>query len=326
MKGLPKIFMLFFALLAGTLCSQHKSKLNIYFGFNEYTLSVENIEILDKFIYNKPIHNIRLKGFCDTIGSIEYNDLLALKRVLAVKKHLLSKKIKEETIHTQANGERVLLKPGSGEKERALNRRVELEMEFTGLVSGKSANGTTVAAGNKKKVDFSGTLTDEENHPIEAEIVLSDYVGKEVLTTKSNKNGQYNFSTFLNLKGIYSFTLYNDETFIGEQTINLNNSYEKYTNIKTILPKLKGGRSYAMKNLNFYGSEARLLPQSIPSLEALCKLMRRNKTLMVEIQGHVNFPKYAGDPKKHFLHRIRISGKEVPMKTTYFGCLKHVPE
>jgi outer membrane protein OmpA-like peptidoglycan-associated protein len=58
--------------------------------------------------------------------------------------------------------------------------------------------------------------------------------------------------------------------------------------IKTILPKLKKGQKYKLGNINFYGDADILLPESYSSVESLGKLMKKNKKLIIQIEGHVN--------------------------------------
>ena len=100
-------------------------------------------------------------------------------------------------------------------------------------------------------------------------------------------------------KDDYSLTYYNDSSFISSKTINASNPRKPYKNLKTILPKLKEGNKYVLENLNFEGDTSQLVAASLSSLEALYKLMKKNKSLVIQIEGHVNYPNSWPNPKWH---------------------------
>ena len=82
----------------------------------------------------------------------------------------------------------------------------------------------------------------------------------------------------------------NDSSFIGTKTINTANTKDGHTfpNIRAILPKLKKGAKYSLGNINFYGNSVEFMPESYPSVEALTRLMKKNKRMKIQIEGHVN--------------------------------------
>lgn len=45
---------------------------------------------------------------------------------------------------------------------------------------------------------------------------------------------------------------------------------------------------YNMSSINFFGGQATLLPSSYSSIEALYKLMKKNKRMIIRIEGHIN--------------------------------------
>src|ERR1035441_3791375 len=65
--------------------------------------------------------------------------------------------------------------------------------------------------------------------------------------------------------------------------------------MKIILPKLKGGKKYELGAINFVGNQAIVLPESNSSMNALGKLMKKNKKMKIRIDGHVNDPLNASD-------------------------------
>lgn len=142
--------------------------------------------------------------------------------------------------------------------------------------------------------EISGTVKDENEIPVKSEISLNDNTGNEIIKTETDDYGNYGFHTFLNKNQDYNLVFYSDSSFVETKTINVNpKNYSdtlKLDNIKAILPKLKAGKRYQYKNINFYGGLAILLPESYPSVEALYKLMKKNKKMIIRIEGHVNDP------------------------------------
>jgi outer membrane protein OmpA-like peptidoglycan-associated protein len=59
---------------------------------------------------------------------------------------------------------------------------------------------------------------------------------------------------------------------------------------KIDLTKLDVGSTLALKTINFYPDETRMLPESVPELKNLLKVMQDNPKLKIEIGGHVDGP------------------------------------
>lgn len=62
---------------------------------------------------------------------------------------------------------------------------------------------------------------------------------------------------------------------------------KKTFNEKSTLTDLEVGKTLVLKNLNFEGGTAVLLPEAKPTLEMLLRTMQDNPTLVIEIGGHV---------------------------------------
>lgn len=140
-------------------------------------------------------------------------------------------------------------------------------------------------------IEIKGQIIDSDNSPVIADITLSDNRGNTVLETKSDKNGNYELKATVKENENYTITAVSDSTFLQTQTINTKTlKTATFTDLRMILPRLKKGSKYRIGNINFYGNMAILLPESLPSLEALYKLMKRNKQLQIQVEGHVNGP------------------------------------
>ena len=135
-----------------------------------------------------------------------------------------------------------------------------------------------------------GQVLGGDSLPIVADVQLSDPKGQTVAQTRTDASGKYDFKATIERNTSYSLTFSNDSSFIGTKIINTSNTKDGHTfpEIKTVLPKLKKGGKYTLGNINFYGNVAILLPESYPSVEALAKLMKKNKHMRIMIEGHVN--------------------------------------
>lgn len=257
----------------------------VYFRTNDYSLDNEARRIIDSLSKTKGIEKIYLQGHCDSIGSNEFNDVLSANRVKEVKKYFFSNGVADKIIQTKASGKRIPLNKNADENERALNRRVEIK-----LVS------KTQASADEVEVIISGIVLNEKKQALISEISLANKNGNEIQTITSGKDGKYTFKAILNKKEDYTLTYYNDSSFVSSKNINISNANLPYKNLSTILPTLTAGKKYILKNLNFEGDTSQLIAASRASLEALYKLMKKNKSLVIRIEGHVNYPYHFPDP------------------------------
>jgi outer membrane protein OmpA-like peptidoglycan-associated protein len=152
--------------------------------------------------------------------------------------------------------------------------------------------GHTIYFNFLKNVEISGNVINSDNVPVEAEITLSDNKGATVIEARSDKNGNYKIKAGLKENLNYNLSILSDSTFVQSQTINTIELKGKvaFSDIKVVLPKLKKGEKYKLGSINFYGNVAMLLPESFASVESLFKLMKKNKKMIIQIEGHVNDP------------------------------------
>jgi outer membrane protein OmpA-like peptidoglycan-associated protein len=120
--------------LGVTTFSQSTEKMVIYFDFNRFDLRSDGIRSLDSMLQPNEalITSVQIKGHCDKIGSDGYNDVLSLKRANTVKNYLLEKNIAPQIITlVEGHGKREPLNENLDAVQRALNRRVEIEITRT---------------------------------------------------------------------------------------------------------------------------------------------------------------------------------------------------
>ncbi len=159
--------------------------------------------------------------------------------------------------------------------------------------------GHTIFFNYVKEVEISGVVLNDDSAGVKAEVSLIDNTGKTVKQIQTDKYGKYGFKTDLKENVNYNLSYTSDSGFTQIQTINTSQLNEKHSlkDIRTILPKLKKGSKYKMGSINFYGNESRLLPESMVSVESLYKLMKKNKKMVINIEGHVNGVGGGGDDK-----------------------------
>ncbi len=156
--------------------------------------------------------------------------------------------------------------------------------------------GHTIKFNFVKQAAIAGIIVGTDNQPVKAEISLTDFSGTIVTQANSGIDGRYKFNASLNEDQDYSLTFSSDSSFIAVKTLNTKDLKQTntFTDIRTILPKLKKGEKYKMGTINFYGNQSDLLPESYSSVNALYMLMKKNKKMVIRIEGHVN-PAYPKD-------------------------------
>jgi OmpA-OmpF porin, OOP family len=103
----------------------------IYFDFNKFELKKEAIDALEKLSKAMAKYTgfgVQLDGYCDFMGTEEYNLKLSEKRARAAQNYLNSQGVSENRIRLLYYGEANPAKDNSTEAGRALNRRVEYNL------------------------------------------------------------------------------------------------------------------------------------------------------------------------------------------------------
>ncbi len=273
----------------------------ISFANSNYDISEKakgELESIVSYMKANPKIHLELIGHTDSKGGEQANLILSNKRVQSIISYLNKNGIQKGRLIGYGKGESQLLNRCKdsvecSENEHEQNRRVELIF------------------GYRKKVEFSGTVLNDENKPIEAEITVEDE-RHEIKKIRSNPmTGKYMFSANLMQGRSYTINIMNDIFFVSTKEFKVSESDEKnkeLANIKTILPKLKKGGKYTLGNIHFQPDSPELLRTSYPSVISLCKLMKKNPKMIIQIQGHVNHPFNGGlcnNPNHQHLSELR---------------------
>ena len=276
-----KILLITIFLLSACFFSFSQTKTinkTIYFENDKYNLDTEEKQKIDSLFNTYEIQEVLIDGYCDIKGTNAYNDKLSEKRANTVNKYLQHLKINDIIVKINAFGKRKPLNKNSDEMEMAMNRRVEIQISYFETNE------------NSQFVIIEGNVVNENNKPLIAAVSINDMNGNEINTVTSDHKGSYSIKTVLFKNQTYSINYYNDYSFMASQPILITENNYQFRNLKTVLTALKGGNKYTFKNMNFFADSPEMIPGSKPSMEALLKLMKKNKKLIIQIEGHVNYP------------------------------------
>ena len=105
-----------------------------FFDFDKYVLKPEGKAKLDDLVGKVKGVNLEViiaVGHTDSIGTVEYNQKLSVRRAEAVKASLVSKGIEKNRVYTEGKGKKQPVADNKTAEGRAKNRRVEIEVVGT---------------------------------------------------------------------------------------------------------------------------------------------------------------------------------------------------
>lgn len=101
--------------------------IGVNFAFDKSDLLPESFPVLDKavdLLNDKSGVNVEIEGYCDYIGTVEYNQVLSVERAKTVKAYLVSKGINESRLTTIGYGKSNPIADNETADGRAMNRRI----------------------------------------------------------------------------------------------------------------------------------------------------------------------------------------------------------
>ena len=134
---------------------------------------------------------------------------------------------------------------------------------------------------------ISGTIVDENNKPVIAEITLTNKKGDTISVEQTNNEGSYSFQAPIVKNEDYSLNFYNDSSFTFTKSFRSTDTLA-IQKLQTVLHKLKKGKKYSVGSINFVPASVLNLPQAIPSMYNLYRLILKNKNLKIKIIVHQN--------------------------------------
>ena len=87
-----------------------------------------------KILEDNAIYNLKINGHTDSSGDDAKNLKLSKQRAKAVEAYLVKKGIDDKRLASDGFGETISVADNKTSNGRALNRRVELKVEFTKLI------------------------------------------------------------------------------------------------------------------------------------------------------------------------------------------------
>lgn len=106
-----------------SLCLSAQEKFTVHFDFDIYEMQKEgSLKLTEWLSQNKQLEIQKIYGFCDSVGTNDYNDKLALRRVQTVLEILKDHSVKfADNLETKGFGERFEQAPNQSD-----NRKVEI--------------------------------------------------------------------------------------------------------------------------------------------------------------------------------------------------------
>lgn len=258
--------------------------MTLLFDSDKDQLSNEHIAKIDSLLnLNQSKYLLRIEGHTDDVGSIEYNNKLAKRRTQSVYTYLVSnKQIDTSKIFYNSYGELKPAKSNLSNKNRRLNRRVDLSMYSQKAM--RKIKG-------KVKLD---SLEDAISAKINIE-------GKDFQDSTYTKNDG-SWSMIVPDSVFVKLDISAPNHFFSSKTIKITEALDT-REIKLELPKLEIGKKYDMPNFYFKSNLPILLPSSEPTLDLLYATMAESN-VCIHIKGHVNYPNEPPVPPSHPYYKL----------------------
>lgn len=131
-KHIPKEVIKEVVVPAKAVASEKWVLIGVNFAFDKATLLPEAYPILynaAELLLMNPDTKVEIQGYCDYIGSVEYNNKLSLRRAETVKMFLVSKGVAQNRLTTVGFGKSKPVADNETEEGRAMNRRIEFKVQ-----------------------------------------------------------------------------------------------------------------------------------------------------------------------------------------------------
>jgi outer membrane protein OmpA-like peptidoglycan-associated protein len=260
-------------------------RLDVYFENDSFSLDITTIKsITDLSNRNKNIKGAiyTLEGHTNSIGDVEYNQILSDNRVNAAKNLLLNGGLAINTIKLASWGKTKPEYPDD-EKGKILNRQVKITVnkavklrKIIGQLSPKGAIKKGVVVEFNSKLFHTKAVTDDQGN---FEVYLPD---KLPISVSAKQPG-----------------------FINDYLEIIPN--EKTNPLLIKMMELKEGASIYITSLNFFGDKNILIETSKASLQHLTEQIIENDKFCFEIQGHVNAPHLRPEDISQYLRDLSIA-------------------
>lgn len=279
------LYLLLFYLIA--ICSitgqivvdtQTVSSTTVYFDFAEFTIREDATFTLNELIAStkgKEGYFIRIATHTDAIGSDKSNLELSERRAQAIKAYLLDNEMMPDTFLITTNGEHLPIEPNTTDAGRQKNRRATIQVLKLG-----------------QKWALNGLVLEEETTKgIAATVVIRNKHFSDTIVATTE--GQ--FSKNVPLNEVIGLDIW-AEGYLSDTRM-LKTTPAILADLKIYLSPIKKGSKFDINNFYFEGGKDILLEKSKPELFKILKFMEMNKSIKIEIAGHVNVPNQGPIPR-----------------------------
>ena len=244
----------------------------VYFDFGKHALrpvADSTLGALAALFSQKENLQIRITAHTDYIGSLANNLALSKRRAAAVRDFLVAQGVPTGAIYEMAPfGETKPLASNATDEGRQLNRRATVELyepiemsTLEGKVTDPKTGRGVVAEVIVHGKDFRDSLQTDTTGFFQTQVPTGEVFGVDVVTE----------GYFLESKMLKALP--------GRMPL-----------LEIPLRPAVAGEVADIENLFFVGNQAVLLKKSEPVLPKILRFMQVNKTLKIEIAGHVNHP------------------------------------
>lgn len=279
---MKRIILLFMMIISGNLFAQDQQQqvFNIYFNTNTDVVSSESKVFVRQQLLNIGTTNIReiiIKGHTDSDATDSFNIKLADRRAVNTINYFLTQGVPERMIRKEVLGES---EPAS--ELKSLNRRVEITIIFEYASSVVDLKG--------RKFYIKGTVFNfNTNRTLACSYVIEDQKLNVFQSTRSNgkfglpgKPGK-NISITFSRDGFLSSTLVIDDHYFKSAK-----GDTVYLEVK--LKPIEVVEKIVFDHIFFFSDSDSLKPESHADLQKLYGILRSDKQLFIEIQGHMSCP------------------------------------
>ncbi len=139
---------------------------------------------------------------------------------------------------------------------------------------------------SKHMIGLGGLVVDEDNHPIEATITVTDLENNQVVGVYSSNSITGKYSLALDFGKNYSIQFEAENFIFHSENVNINNPEVIFVDSRTFkLKRIKEGNSLVLNNVFFDYNKFDIKNESLPELDKLLEFMKKNPNIYVEIGG-----------------------------------------
>lgn len=250
--------------------------LKVFFEFDSYTITSATQETVNNrkndFIDAK-IVGFEIYGYCDDLGSTQYNKYLSRKRANAIKQLLIDLGISRKTIkRIKGKGEIELIDSYPIEVQRQKNRRVEIKILYKANNNTQSQRIETVSSDATQLKNIKSDRKPEDAQP------LFDEIRPNIINNVLKPIKKIEKITALKKEKT------NAPIVIEETDTTIPKNEDDELDILTVMTK---GERLTLEEILFVSGTAKLIKSSEVEIKKLAKTLKKNENIKIQILGHV---------------------------------------